>query len=167
MSKNKNRFFFLSSSASVSAPLRLCGCILSLLIALTACHRASVPTVPMQIGNQSFNLELATTEAQQELGLMHRDHLDPSGGMIFIFPDTAVRTFWNHDVSFSLDLIFMDSNGKVVSIKRLNTYSDVDVSSDVPAKYAIELNAGTAASLGVKTGDNLALPPSVIQLGGR
>ena len=115
----------------------------------------------MYIGNQTFSLELATTEAQQELGLMHRDHLDSDKGMLFIFPDSQVRTFWNHDVSFALDLIFLDPSGKVVSIKRLETYSDKDISSDQPAKFAIELNAGTAAALGVKPGDVLTVPPPI------
>jgi uncharacterized membrane protein (UPF0127 family) len=114
------------------------------------------------MGGQTFTLELATTQAQQELGLMHRDHLDADAGMIFIFPDMGVRTFWNHDVSFPLDLVFLDGSGKVVSIKRMEKFSDLDVSSDVPARYAIELNAGTAANLGLKTGDTLPIPPQVV-----
>jgi uncharacterized protein len=158
MSTDTENFLFASSSAS----LRLRGCILFLSLFLSACDHPSVPTVPMTIGGQTFNLELATTEAQQELGLMHRDHLDANGGMIFIFPDMAVRTFWNHDVSFPLDLVFMDPAGKVVCIKQMQKFSDLDVSSDVPAQYAIELYEGTAAGLGVKTGDVLPIPPRVV-----
>jgi hypothetical protein len=116
----------------------------------------------MRIGDQSFELELALTEAQQELGLMHRDHLDSDKGMLFIFPDMQVRTFWNHDVSFPLDLVFLDSSGKIVSIKQMQKFNDLNVSSDVPAKYAIELNEGTAANVGIKIGDSLSIPAVTI-----
>jgi uncharacterized membrane protein (UPF0127 family) len=44
----------------------------------------------------------------------------------------------------------------------MEKFSDLDVSSDVPARYAIELNAGTAANLGLKTGDTLPIPPQVV-----
>ena len=159
MTSTRIKFFSASSSAS----LRLCGCILPLLFVIVGCGRApALPTVSMRIGGQSFTLELATTESEQELGLMHRDHLDADAGMLFIFPDSAVRTFWNHDVSFPLDLIFLDSSGRIVSIKRMEKFSDLDVSSDVAAKYAIELNAGTAANLGLKTGDVLSIPPPIV-----
>src|SRR5580698_9368538 len=123
---------------SFFAPSRLRGSILCLFLAIQGCGRpaATLPTVPMVMGGQTFTLELATTQAQQELGLMHRDHLDADAGMIFIFPDMGVRTFWNHDVSFPLDLVFLDGSGKVVSIKRMEKFSDLDVSSDVPARYA-------------------------------
>ncbi|MGA3066256.1 MAG: DUF192 domain-containing protein [Tepidisphaeraceae bacterium] len=156
-----------SLAAFTLASGRLGGLILFLLIAPCACDHPAAPTVTMQIGRESFALELATTEAEQELGLMHRDHLDSDKGMIFIFPDVAIRTFWNHDVSFPLDLIFLDAGGRIVSIKQMQQFSDLDVSSDAAAKYAIELNAGTAAGVGVKTGDTLSIPNQVAALSGR
>jgi uncharacterized membrane protein (UPF0127 family) len=134
-----------------------------LLLALAACDSKpgenDLPETHMQIGGQPFTLEMAVTPKDQEIGLMHRDHLDADHGMIFIFPDEAVRTFWNHDVSFSLDLVFLDASQHIVSIKRLQTYSEADISSDVPAEYAIELNAGTAAQLHLQPGMQITIPP--------
>ena len=162
----KRIFFSASVSASefIRRGGRLCGCILFLFsfATLSACEHANSSTVSMRIGDQSFELELALTEAQQELGLMHRDHLDSDKGMLFIFPDMQVRTFWNHDVSFPLDLVFLDSSGKIVSIKQMQKFNDLNVSSDVPAKYAIELNEGTAANVGIKIGDSLSIPAVTI-----
>ena len=37
---------------------------------------------------------------------------------------------------------------------------ETGVPSDAPAKYAIELNEGTAAKVGVKPGDVLSIPPA-------
>jgi uncharacterized membrane protein (UPF0127 family) len=112
----------------------------------------------MQIGGEGFNLEIARSFHEQEVGLMHRDHLDADHGMIFPMPDDTVREFWNHDVHFPLDVIFLNAAGDIVSIVRLETFSDKDVSSGVPAVYAIELNAGTAARLGLKVGQHLDVP---------
>jgi hypothetical protein len=119
---------------------------------------SSLPVVRMRIGPETFNLEIAKSEHDQEIGLMHRDGMDSDHGMIFPFPDEKVRTFWNHDVRFNLDLIFLDAGGAVVSLKQLKAYDERGVSSDVIAKYAIELNAGTADRLHLKLGDRLEVP---------
>lgn len=121
-----------------------------------------LPVTTMQIGGQQFNLEIAISMHDQEVGLMHRDSLAPDHGMIFISPHEQPQTFWNHDTHFPLDLIFLGSDGAVVSLKHLVAYSEKNVSSDAPAQYVIELNDGTAARLGVKIGDKLQLPTVVL-----
>lgn len=140
---------------------RAAGFLILLLAACCTSKEAdsSLPVQRMTIGGENFNVEIATSFHDQEVGLMHRDHLDPDHGMLFIFPDEQVRTFWNHDTHFPLDLIFLDSSGAVVSLKHLDAYSDKDVSSGVVAKYTIELNAGTADRLHVHVGDRINLPP--------
>lgn len=131
------------------------------LIWLAGCGRSSpttLPTTHMNIGGQDFTIEIATSPHDQELGLMHRDFLGADQGMIFPFPDQKMRTFWNENVHFSLDLVFLDPGGSIVSIKRLEAWSERNVSSDVPAQYAVELNAGTAAKLHLGVGEHLAIP---------
>ncbi len=116
----------------------------------------------MRIGSETFNLEIAIKPHDQEVGLMHRDHLDSDHGMIFISDEAMTQAFWNHDVHFPLDLIFLAADGRVISIKHMDAYNDRSVYSDGPAKYTIELNAGTAARLNLKLGDRLALPKDVL-----
>jgi len=122
-----------------------------------------LPTTRVQIGNQPFTLEIADNPRDQEIGLMHREHLDADHGMLFVFPDSRKRQFWNHDVAFPLDLIFLDGDGVVVSIKGMQAYRDLDISSDFPAQYAIELNADTARRLGLIVGARLSLPADLIK----
>jgi uncharacterized protein len=131
------------------------------MLCLVACgHQpaSSLPLRQMRIGSQTFDLEIATKMHDQNVGLMHRDHLDSDHGMLFVFGGEEERYFYNEDVHFSLDLLFLDSTGKIVSIKRLEAYNARTVPSDAPAQYTIELNAGTAARLGLKVGDVLTLP---------
>ncbi|MGD0540474.1 MAG: DUF192 domain-containing protein [Tepidisphaeraceae bacterium] len=134
-------------------------------VALIGCDRqaaSSLPVTRMRIGAESFNLEIATSYHDQTVGLMHRDHLDADHGMIFPLPDETVQTFWNHDVHFPLDVVFLNAGGDIVSIVRLEAYNERGVSSEVPAKYAIELNAGTAARLKLKPGDHLDVPKDAL-----
>ncbi len=142
-----------------------------LCVALVGCERpkpaSSLPVTQMQIGGQTFNVEIATSFHDQEVGLMHRDHLDADHGMIFPFPDEEVRGFWNHDVHFPLDVVFLNANREIVSIVRLETFSEKSVSSVAKAEYAIELNAGTAARLGLKVGDRLDVPKEALSTGGK
>jgi uncharacterized membrane protein (UPF0127 family)/Skp family chaperone for outer membrane proteins len=116
------------------------------------------PTTPLQIGSRKFKLEVAMDPAGQEHGLMERDTLDADHGMIFVFPDEVFRSFWMHHTRFPLDILFLDGHGKVVSVHSMKAYDESSVSSDFPARYAIELSAGQAAAAGVKAGDVVHVP---------
>ncbi len=140
--------------------------ILSLLAALLcACNKtptSSLPTTQMQLGSKDFTLEIARTPEQQAIGLMHRENMDQDHGMIFVFPDEIERVFWNQHVHFSLDLIFLDSNGTIVSLKQLQAWSTDNVPSGAPARYAIELNAGIVQNLGLTVGTRLSIPRDIL-----
>jgi len=132
---------------------------IGLMLCLAGCEaRSGLPTTHMQIGGKNCTLEMALTDADQQTGLMHRDPMPDDHGMIFPFKDEAVRHFYNENVRFDIDVIFIDSSSKVVAIKQLEAYDAHIVSSEFPAKYVIELNRGMAAKLGVAAGSQLSLP---------
>lgn len=139
---------------------------LALVLALAGCEEqqqgttqpSALPTVPMKIGSRSFELEVARTSQEQERGLMKRDSMPQNHGMIFVFPDERVLEFWMKDTRFALDILFVDGKGKVVSIFQMKPYDLTTTSSEKPAQYAIELNAGAAKDAGVKVGDVLDIP---------
>jgi hypothetical protein len=141
--------------------------ILALLLTLASAgcpqkQASLLPVTSIQIGSKHFDLEMAVSPHDQEVGLMHRDSLDSDHGMIFINSEEKPQTFWNHDTHFPLDLVFLNGSGGVVSLKHLDAYSEKAVASDAPAQYVIELNAGTADRLGVKVGDHMDLPKDVL-----
>jgi len=138
--------------------------LLALLVLLIVGCRDGGPSsglrvVPMTIGNSKFNLEVADTPETQEKGLMKRDSMPSDHGMLFVFDKAAKRNFWMKNTRIPLDIIYLDETGKVVSIKQMKPYDQTGVSSDFPAKYAIELNAGAASKAGVKVGTVLNIPP--------
>jgi hypothetical protein len=63
-----------------------------------------------------------------------------------------------------LDILYVDRNGKVVSIHQMQPFDLTGATSRGPAQYAIELNQGAAAAAGVKDGDQLQLPENVTSL---
>lgn len=122
---------------------------------------AGLPMTSMQIGGETFHIEIAATDSSMERGLMKRDSMPEDHGMIFIFPDEAVRAFWMKNTRFPLDILFLDRHGVIVSIHQMEPYDERETSSDAPAKYAIELNRGAAAAAGVKVGDIVKFPAEV------
>jgi uncharacterized protein len=132
-------------------------------LVIAGCDKDSgLPTTHMQLGGQDFSLEIAGTSHTREVGLMHRDHLDADHGMLFLFTETKPQWFWNHDVRFPLDVVFLDDGETVVNVIHMNAYSDLNVGSDVPVKFAIELNEGTAQRLHLVNGTHLTIPPKAL-----
>ena len=119
-----------------------------------------LPTVQMQIGSKQFTLEVADTYQARETGLMFRDSMPADHGMIFMFDRPEVQGFWMKNTRIPLDIIYVGSDGVVVSIKPMQPFDLRSTSSDKPAQYAIELNQGAAKACGVKVGDKLTIPPA-------
>ena len=114
--------------------------------------------VTMAIGGKSFTLEVAANEGDRQRGLMYRKSLAEDRGMLFVFPEQRPLSFWMRNTLIPLDIIYLDRFGKVVSVSQMKPLDETGVPSGWPAKYAIELNEGTAKQLGVKAGDVLKIP---------
>ena len=111
--------------------------------------------------NERFTVELAETSEKQALGLMFREQMADDHGMLFLFPGEGMRSFWMKNTRIPLDIFYFDEELKLVSVsentKPCRTQRCPSYPSTGPAKYVLELNAGKAAELGVRTGDILEL----------
>ncbi len=137
-------------------PLRLG--FLSILLVCSSCMTQG-PYVELK--RERFSIELADTQDKRALGLMFRDNMPDDHGMLFIFPGETRRSFWMKNTRIALDIFYFDSNLALISVAEntppCRTPECPTYPSDGPAKYVLELNAGKAAELGVKTGDVLEL----------
>lgn len=126
---------------------------------------------PIQLGSMLFtHIEMVDTDEGRIKGLMNRKELAYDGGMLFVFQNEDVLSFWMRNTLIPLDIIYMDKNGVVTAIHTMKTEppqasneSDAAYcarlplySSIKPAKYALELNAGMASE--IKVGDKIKLP---------
>lgn len=119
--------------------------------------------VTLKEKEKPFTLEVADTQAKRALGLMNRPSMPADHGMLFVFDQPDNYGFWMKNTKIALDLIFLDEAGKVLGIHALKPDDEHIVESQKPAKFALELNAGTAKTLALNVGDVLALPEKLLK----
>ena len=101
-----------------------------------------------------FTVEVATTDAQQRRGLMYRTQLALDAGMLFDYVKPRHISMWMKNTLISLDMIFISNDGRIVSIaEHTEPFSLAVINSGGLAQAVLEVNAGTAARLGLKAGD--------------
>lgn len=122
---------------------------------------APAGSVVVTLGGRPFNLEVAATDVNRQLGLMFRKSMPADAGMIFVFPREQELGFWMKNTEIPLDIVYLDAAGRVVSVKQMEPHDLGRTPSDGPARFAIELNKGTAGPLGIKPGDTIDLPDRV------
>ncbi len=111
--------------------------------------------------------ELAVTEEERQRGLMFRHKINPDQGMLFIFKQEDILNFWMKNMNFSLDILWLDREKRIVHIESgVLPCQDPECPSyfsPIPAQYVLELKAGSAAALQLKVSDQLEfiLPPGV------
>jgi uncharacterized protein len=119
----------------------------------------SEATIETASGPQKFTIELALSDAQMEQGLMFRRSLAPNAGMLFDFKRPTNVTMWMKNTVIPLDMLFLDEHGRIIDIhERAVPFSTDIIASKAPSRYVIELNGGTAARLGIKSGDQVTSP---------
>lgn len=104
---------------------------------------------------------LAENKDEWAKGLMHVEKLEDDYGMFFIFNDDEVRNFWMKDTLIALDMIFIDSEFKIINIVHdarpcINESCEIH-SSIFPARYVLEVNSGFCVKNNVSINDSLRL----------
>jgi uncharacterized membrane protein (UPF0127 family) len=123
------------------------------------------PTLAITLNGRRLDLELAVGPDRTRRGLMGRADLDPNGGMLFVFGDERQRWFWMNNCLIDLDVIFLDDEGHVMSYTTMTAPPPDRPEAELerypsggPARFAIELRAGTADKLGVEPGQRIDGP---------
>ncbi len=105
-------------------------------------------------------VEIANSPHEQARGLMGRTALAEDRGMLFVFPDEEMRSFWMRNTLIPVSIAFMDSEGQIVDLQDMKPLDDKPpqyVSAE-PARYALEVNRGFFEKRGVEVGDSADLP---------
>ena len=102
---------------------------------------------------------MAPTEKEREKGLMYRKYLPDGQGMLFDFSPAQPVSMWMKNTVISLDMIFIDSDGRVLRIaENTEPLSTRTISSGGLAKGVLEVIAGTARKYGIAPGDRVSHP---------
>ncbi len=127
-----------------------------LLFILMAC--VSGPYV--EIGGTKVSVEVPETPAEMAKGLMYKEHLDDDAGMLFVFDKAGIHSFWMKNTLIPLDMIFIDSDNKIVDIMTAEPCEKASCKSYSPktdSKYVLEVNAGFAEKHNIEIGDEVML----------
>lgn len=104
-----------------------------------------------------ITIQIADNNAQRAEGLMWRKFMRENDGMLFIFDDQEILTFWMKNTYIPLDMVFAEKNGTIVRVYAEATpFSEAPISSEEPAQYVVEVNGGFCAKYGIKVGDRIA-----------
>ncbi len=107
-------------------------------------------------GVHSVDVEVAATPEARTRGLMWRTELPAGQGMLFIFPDEEVQSFWMRNTLIPLDMIFIDSTGRIVGvIERAAPRTLTSRSVGVPGRYVLEVPGGWSQTVGLKRGGSV------------
>jgi uncharacterized membrane protein (UPF0127 family) len=112
-------------------------------------------------GEHRFWVEIADEEPERQRGLMFRTPLEADRGMLFQWPGESPReqSFWMRNTPSSLDILYIDPQGMIVSIASHATpFSESPIPSNGAANGVLELRAGRAAEINAKPGDKVLHP---------
>jgi uncharacterized membrane protein (UPF0127 family) len=115
------------------------------------------------IDQKKIKVELAVTQEQRQKGLMYRTSLSEDEGMLFVFPEEAIQTFWMKNTPIPLDIAFFDKEGYLLEIQSMQPNSEVIHQSSEPAKYALEMNQNWFRKNNIKKYSKLYLTDEVKQ----
>lgn len=103
---------------------------------------------------KTLDIEIADDDYQTQTGLMYRNSMKDSQGMLFIFPNEIERNFYMKNTRIPLDIIYMSSDKKIVSIqKNAKPFDETSLPSFKPAKYVLEVNGGLTDDWGLSIDD--------------
>jgi hypothetical protein len=104
-----------------------------------------------------IDIQIAQTDFDRELGLMYRKSMEENQGMLFIFPNETIQTFWMRNTFIPLDMIFINADKEIVTIRNADkTLSDQTYASTAPAQYVLEVKLGYCKKFGIKVGDKIS-----------
>ena len=137
---------------------------ISTIFVFFSCGQKKLETKDLEIKKASgqtvvINAELAKTEEEQMYGFMNRKNIPDGTGMLFIFKDDRIASFWMKNTPTPLSIAYIDYSGKIKDIFDMTPFSLATIVSTGYVRYALEVPQGWFEKNGIKVGDYLDLSP--------
>lgn len=103
----------------------------------------ALKTTIVSAGNSKVNAEIVESGEDKVRGLSGRNCLNPEGGMLFQYYLSGDYCFWMKEMRFSIDMIWLDDEKKIVTVKESvspDTYPQ-SFCPDAPVRYVLEVPA--------------------------
>ena len=142
--------------------IKLCFVALLALIStgLLAQSPQRLSTVQLRAGMHQIQAQVAQTDEQRAIGLMHVREMPLHAGMLFIFDQPGKQCFWMRNTLLPLSIAFLTDDGRIVNIAEMQALDEkTNHCSSEPVRYALEMNQGWFAKRGFKAGSKVAGGP--------
>jgi len=109
----------------------------------------------VKIGNTVIKAEIADTHLKRIIGLMTRKYLPENQGTLFVFDQDGFHTIWMMNMSFPIDIIWIDNEKNVVDVVKNAQPCKLNCPIYRPkqkAKYILEVNANFTEEYKIKIG---------------
>lgn len=128
----------------------------------TASAACQVDSVQIRGGGGSamqFRIEVADDGAERAQGLMFREQMASSAGMLFVYDRPQRTRFWMENTLIPLDMIFADAAGRVTTVHSNAVPRDrTPIDGGAGVQFVLEINGGLATRLGIAPGSELRHP---------
>lgn len=110
-------------------------------------------------GQARFTVEVADDDVERSKGLMNRESMPGSAGMLFVYPAPGSIGFWMKNTLIPLDMIFADRTGTVRRVHHeAKPLDETPIFGGNDIQYVLEINGGLARSLGISEGSEMRHP---------
>lgn len=110
-------------------------------------------------GQARFTVELAVTAQEKQQGLMFREHLPASQGMLFVYDRPGAPSFWMKNTLIPLDMLFITPAGEVQHVHAMAQPGDLTgINGGSGVQYVLEITGGLAARMGITPGSQMRSP---------
>ncbi|MSR88564.1 MAG: DUF192 domain-containing protein [Candidatus Margulisbacteria bacterium] len=132
--------------------------IFSLLLSFSSISYGEHKTHHLLINKTNFTIEIAKTPEERRNGLMFRETLADHHGMLFLFDQDDIHSFWMHNTLISLDIIWIGANKKIVYIhENAKPFDDTPLTPSQKSRFVLEVPAGTVKKYHLVINDKITL----------
>ena len=119
----------------------------------------NLPRVKLSAGMHQIDAQVAMQPEQRQIGLMYRQKMPASEGMLFVFEQAGKQCFWMKNTLIPLTAAFVADDGTIVNLADMKPQVTDSHCSEKPVRYVLEMNVGWFGKKGIKAGSKLKGPP--------
>lgn len=123
-------------------------------------------TLNMEINGVRIRAEIARTSTQKTKGLADRDVLSSDQGMLFVYSQALIPSFWMKGMRIPLDFIWIKDDIVVditENVPMANGQNFPTYSPKEPVNRILEVNAGFCLQHGIKVGQKVSYSKEIKQ----
>lgn len=129
------------------------------LAALAQQAQMNLPRTKLSAGMHLLDVQVAQTNLERQIGLMHRREMPQHEGMLFVFEQPATQCFWMRNTLLPLTAAFVADDGTIVNLADMKPQTDDSHCSHQPVRYVLEMNQGWFAKRNIQAGYKLGGAP--------